>query len=116
MLRILIDQDFDHDILRGLIRRLPKLDFETAFEVNLSEAEDRELLLWATANQHILLTHDRKTMPKHFATLLERDEMLTGVFVVPRRLPIGQAIDELEIMISCSTMQEWQNIIKILPL
>ncbi len=116
MLRILIDQDFDHDILRGLIRRLPKLDFETAFEVDLSEVEDPELLLWATANQRILLTHDRKTMPRHFAALLEQNEMLAGVFVVPRRLPIGQAIDELEIMISCSTMQEWQNIIKILPL
>ena len=116
MLKILIDQDFDHDILRGLIRRLPELDFETALGVNLSEVEDQELLRWATTNERILLTHDRKTMPRHFAELLEQNVMLAGVFVVPRRLPIGQAIDELEIMVSCSAMEEWQNIIKILPL
>lgn len=36
MLKILIDQDFDHDILRGLIRRLPKVDFVTDFDVGLS--------------------------------------------------------------------------------
>ncbi len=116
MLKILIDQDVDHDILRGLIRRLPQLDYVTALEVGLSQVEDSELILWATANKCILLTQDRKTMPKHFASLFEQGETLTGVFVIPRRLPIGQAIDELEIMITCSKAEEWQNIIKILPL
>jgi len=116
MLKILIDQDFDHDILRALIRRLPKLDFVTALNAGLSELEDQDLLLWASANKRVLLTHDRKTMPKHFVILYEQGKPLQGVFVVPRRLPIGQAIDELEIMITCSTIQEWQNNIKILPL
>lgn len=40
MLKILIDQDFDHDILRGLVRRLPELDFVTALEVGLNEVKD----------------------------------------------------------------------------
>jgi hypothetical protein len=116
MLKILVDQDFDHDILRGLIRRLPALDFITALEAGLNEAKDPQLLLWAAANRRILLTHDRKTIPGHFVLLLEKGSALAGVFVVPRRLPIGQAIDELEIMIACSKPEEWQNIIKILPL
>ena len=116
MLRILIDQDFDHDILRGLIRRLSELNFETAFNAGLSEVEDQELILWATTNRRILLTHDRKTMPGHFATLLEQNKTLTGVIIIPRRLPIAQAIDELEIIISCSMAEEWENVIKILPL
>jgi hypothetical protein len=116
MLRVLIDQDFDHDILRGLVRRLSGLDYTTALEVGLSEADDPELLLWAAENGRILFTHDRKTMPKHFAALFDRGETLAGVIVVPRRLPIAQAIDELEIIVSCSEPNEWQNIIKILPL
>ncbi len=116
MLKVLIDQDFDHDILRGLIRRLPKIDFVTALEVGLNKVKDPELLLWASENERVLLTHDRKTMPKHFASLLEKGVELSGVCVVPRRLPIGQAIDELEIIIECSSADEWQNIIKILPL
>jgi len=55
-------------------------------------------------------------MPKRFAALLDKSSDLTGVFIVPRRLPIGQAIDELEIIISYSHNEEWQNIVKILPL
>ena len=116
MLKVLVDQDFDHDILRGLIRRLSKLDYATAFEIGLDEVEDPELLLWAAGNNRILLTHDRKTMPKHFAALFERGENLAGVIIVPRRLPIGQAIDELELIITCSEQSEWKNLIKILPL
>jgi hypothetical protein len=116
MLRILIDQDFDHDILRGLIRRLPKLDYATAFESGLSELDDKKLLLWAARNNRILLTHDRRTMPGHFAALFEQGQNLSGVFIVPRRMPIAQSINELEIMITCSEQEEWQNLIKILPL
>lgn len=88
----------------------------TALDAGLSEVEDQELILWAAANRRVLLTHDRKTMPKHFAALLEQNNNLAGVLVVPRRLPIAQAIEELEIIISCSTTEEWENIIKILPL
>jgi hypothetical protein len=38
------------------------------------------------------------------------------VIVVSRRLPVSQVIDDLEIIITCSDMGEWENIIKHLPL
>jgi len=79
MFKILIDQDFDHDILRALIRRLPKLDYITAFEAGMNEVEDQELLIWANSENRILFTHDRKTMPKHFAHLFDKGETLAGV-------------------------------------
>lgn len=47
MLRVLIDQDFDHDILRGLIRRIPRLDAVTALEIGMRKATDPQLLTWA---------------------------------------------------------------------
>ena len=47
MLRLLIDQDLDHDILRGLIRRVPNLEAVTALEIGMSQASDPELLVWA---------------------------------------------------------------------
>jgi hypothetical protein len=40
MLRLLIDQNFDHDILQGLYRRIPNLDAVTTFDEGLSEAPD----------------------------------------------------------------------------
>ena len=37
-LRFLVDEDFDNDIVRGLLRRLPILDVVRAQDVGLSEA------------------------------------------------------------------------------
>jgi hypothetical protein len=47
MLRLLFDQDFNHDILRGLLLRLPDVDGVTALQAGLEEAADPELLDWA---------------------------------------------------------------------
>jgi hypothetical protein len=44
MLRLLVDQDFDQDIIRGLLRRVPGLDVVTAYEVGLQEASDPVIL------------------------------------------------------------------------
>lgn len=102
MLRLLIDQDFDHDIFRGLIRRIPQLDAVTAHEIGMSETSDPELLSWANDAGRILLTHDKKTMPNHAAERMDEGENVTGVFVVPRSMPIHRAIEDLELMTTCS--------------
>jgi hypothetical protein len=44
MLRVLIDQDFDFDISRGVARRVPHWDFVTAQELGLGTLPDPELL------------------------------------------------------------------------
>jgi hypothetical protein len=115
MLRLLIDQDFDHDILRGLIRRIPQLDAVTAFEIGMSHAPDPQLLMRAAQEGRIVVTHDRKTMPRHASDLLGEGKSIAGLFVVPRRLPLHQVIEDLELMITCSENDEWVNVIRYLP-
>jgi hypothetical protein len=44
MLRVFVDQDFDHDILRGLRLRLPDLDAVTALQAGLDRKSDPEIL------------------------------------------------------------------------
>ena len=116
MLRLLIDQDFDPDIPRGLVRRIPALDAFTAHEVGLSTVSDPELLEWAAETGRILITHDRKTMPVHAADRIAAGEKLSGVIVVPRRLPISRAIDDLEVTVVCSLEKEFENLVRCLPL
>ena len=116
MLRLLIDQDLDHDILRGLIRRIPQLDAVTASEIGMSEATDPQLLTLAAWGGRIIVTHDRTTMPIHAAVLMERGKNIAGLFVVLRRLPLHQVIEDLELMITCSENDEWVNVIRYLPL
>lgn len=116
MLRLLIDQDLDHVILRGLLLRVPNLDVITAHQVGLSNASDPEVLAWAAEQERILVTHDRRIMPYHATSRIARAEKVAGVIVVSRQLPISQVINELEIIVSCSDTFEWKNVIKHLPL
>ena len=116
MVRLLVDQDFDHDILRGLIRRIPNLDVVTAHQIGLSAASDPELLAWAAEAERLIITHDRKTMPSHAADRMATGGRISGVIIVPRQLPMRQVIDELEVIVLCSHENEWKNIILYLPL
>lgn len=116
MLRLLIDNDFNQIILRGLLRRVSDLDAVTAYEVCLSEAPDPDLLAWAAAQKRVVVTHDRRTMPNHAADRMLRGERVAAIIVVPRRLPVIRVIDDLEIVVSCSVGDEWENVVKHLPL
>src|SRR5688572_18275980 len=99
MLGILVDQDFDHDILRGLRLRLPILDAVTALQAGLDRKSDPEILAWAAGQNRVVVTHDRNTMPGHAYNLVRKGEPMVGVFVVPREMPVGTAIAELELLI-----------------
>ena len=116
MLRLLIDQDLDHSILRGLLLRVSNLDVVTAHQVGLSNASDPEVLAWAAKQERIIVTHDRRTMPYHATSRIARAEKVAGMVVVSKQLPISRVINDLEIIVSCSDMIEWQNIVKHLPL
>lgn len=116
MLRLLIDQDLDQVILRGLLLRVPKLDVITAFQAGLGHASDPDLLAWAAEQRRIVVTHDRRTMPSHAATRIASGEKVAGVIIVSRRLPVSHVISDLEIIVSCSDLVEWENVLKHLPL
>lgn len=88
----------------------------TAHEVGLSTASDTALLDYAAADSRVILTHDRKTMPRHASEQIAAGEPMFGVFVIPRRLSLAQVIADLEVMVLCSHYDEWKNIVKFLPL
>jgi hypothetical protein len=44
MLRLLGDENFNHDIIRGLLLRRPDLDIARVQDVSLSGADDRAVL------------------------------------------------------------------------
>jgi predicted nuclease of predicted toxin-antitoxin system len=116
MLRLLIDQDLDHVILRGLLLRVPKLDVVTAYQAGLGDASDPDLLAWAAEQKRVVVTHDRRTMPSHASARIAARESVAGVIIVSRRLSVSQVINELEVIVSCSNVEEWENVIKYLPL
>ena len=116
MLRLLIDENFNHLILCALKARLPELDFVLVQQVGLAGVKDPALLKWAVQNDRIMLTQDLKTMVPDAQELVQRGEPMTGVIFVPQNMAIGRAIEELEIVIVCYSQEEFRDRIEYLPL
>ena len=62
MLKLVSDENFNGDILRGLFRRRPSLNVVRVQDVGLNGTSDSEILEWAASEGRIVLTHDRDTM------------------------------------------------------
>jgi hypothetical protein len=91
-LHFLAEENFHGDILRGLRLRDPNLDVVRVQDIGLSGADDQETLAWAAANERILLTRDRATMPGYAHQRVGAGEPLAGVFLLERR-PAGWRSD-----------------------
>ena len=116
MIRLLTDENIDNDIMRGLARRLPQLDFVSVRDVGLAGSPDLVLLEWAAKEQRIMLTHDINTMVPDANQLVAQGEPMAGVIFVPERLEIGRAINDLVIVLECSTESDMRDRIERLPL
>jgi len=55
MLRLAADENFNNDIVRGLLRRKPDLDIVRVQEVGLSGADDPTILEWTAQEGRVLL-------------------------------------------------------------
>ena len=116
MLRLLIDENFNHHILRGLRSRLPQLDFVVVRAIGLAGSADSELLRWAAQNHRVMVSHDISTMPDCAYELLQQGEPMAGLIMVPQEMRVGLAIRDLELLIACSWESEFRDCVQYLPL
>jgi hypothetical protein len=114
-MRFAADENFDRRILDGLRARMPDLDIVRVQDTALVQSPDRELLTWLAAEERILLTHDAKTMPGFIYERVRKGLSMPGVIEVQHHTPIGQAIDELEVMIGAGTPADFENLIRYVP-
>ena len=102
------DADLNDDIVKGVKRRFPEIDIQNAKDAGLEGLDDPMLLALAADEGRILITHDRRTMPFHFAEFIsERNS--AGVIVVSKKTSISTVIDELVLIWVALTAEEFQN-------
>jgi predicted nuclease of predicted toxin-antitoxin system len=116
VLRLVSDENFNADILRGLYRRRPDLDVVRVQDVGLSATPDPDVLAWAAAEGRVLLTHDRDTMPNFAYDRVRAGQPLPGVFLVSDLMPVGQAIDEILLAVECLLPEECKDLVRFFPL
>ncbi len=114
--RFQADNDLNHAILRGVLRREPSIDFRTATVSRLAGLSDFDVLGHAAAEMRLLVTHDRKTMPRHFAQFLSMGNDSPGVIIVSQKTEVREAIDTLILIWTASEAEEWRNRIAGIPL
>lgn len=88
------------------------MEIVTVHHVGLDTVPDPDVLAYATHHDLILLTHDVRTMPGHFASFLMRlseGEYSPGVWYIPQTLPVGAAIYAILETWLCSTHDEYRN-------
>lgn len=74
------------------------------------------MLEWAATENFILLTHDVHTITKHAYDRIRAGLPMPGVIEVRDDLPIGQAIEEILIVLLASKPEELANRITYIPL
>ncbi len=113
--RFQADADLNQIILRALIRHEPEIDFQTATKAALAGLTDCDVLAMTMREGRVLVTHDQKTMPYHFADFIASNTS-PGLIVIPQRLPLLSAVEDLLLIWSASKTDEWINRICFLPL
>jgi hypothetical protein len=77
---------------------------------------DPEILIWCEEHDFILVTNNRKSMPRHLVDHLAEGRHMPGIFLLNLDLSIGQNIDELILIADGSLDGEYQDQIIHLPL
>jgi hypothetical protein len=113
--RFQADADLNEILVKAVLRREPSIDFRTAQAAGLSGLNDGDVLALAANAGRLLVTHDRRTMPGHFAAFIAT-ETSAGVLIVPQKLPIMNVVEDLVLIWAASEAEEWHNRIFMLPL
>ena len=116
MIRLAADENFNNDIVRGILRRTPTIDIVRIQDVGLRTADDPTVLAWAADTGRVLLTHDVATITYYAYARVRAGQAMPGVFDVSRTTPLAQAIDDILLIAECSFDDEWEGQVRYLPL
>ena len=113
-LRFQADADLNEDIVKGVLRREPGIDFQTATAASLRGLSDLEVLALASREGRILVSHDRKTMPQAFGKFIQ-GKTSPGLFLISQKTDLLVAIESVLLAWSASDSDEWINRMVAIP-
>ena len=116
MLKFLADENFNYNIVRGMLRRNPDVDVVRVQDVGLGGADDPTILEWAAREQRVLLTHDVATITHYAYERVRANKRMPGVFEANRTISLRIVIDDLLLIAGGSVENEWEGQVRYLPL
>ncbi|MEL7037527.1 MAG: DUF5615 family PIN-like protein [Cyanobacteria bacterium J06592_8] len=116
MLKFLADENFDNNIVRGLLRCRPSIDLIRVQDVGLSSEDDPTILAWSAKEERILLTHDVATITRFAYERVAENLRMPSVIEVSTDAKIGDVIEDILLIVDCSLEDELEGKIYYLPL
>lgn len=115
-IRFQADNDLKRIIVDATLRREPGIDFQTAQTAKLDNLDDQEVLRRASEQGRILVSHDKRTMPRQLAEFIRQGEESPGVLlVVPQNAPVQNVAESLLLIWVDDRPEEWVNLITKIP-
>jgi hypothetical protein len=115
-MRFAADENFDRRILEGLRLRLSGIDILRVQDTEMYQSADPDLLEWLADEGRILMTHDARTMPGLVYRRVQDGLPVSGVIEVSRKISIGEAVDELEVLVGAGRPEDFENQVRYVPL
>lgn len=117
-IRYLLDEHVDPALRVQLIRREPDLVVWRIGDPGAPKRGtlDPEILLWCEANDFLLVTSNRKSMPLHLRAHLAAGHHVPGILVLNPDMTMGATIDELLLIEGASETNEYRDLLLYLPL
>lgn len=108
------DNDLDQRIIDALSRLIPDSPFKTAPEAGFhTGTSDADVLRIAAEDGRILVSHDLKTLPQHFAEFIEQN-VSPGAIIIRQEVAIRDAARWLQFFFEAGTPEDFLNTIRII--
>jgi hypothetical protein len=115
-IRYQADNDLNQLIVAATFRKEPGIDFQTAQQAQLDGLDDLTVLRRTASEGRILVSHDKRTMPRHLTSFLNQGNDSPGVLVViPQDAPLRAVVETLVLIWADNTPEDWQNAITVIP-
>lgn len=116
--RFLLDENMERAIQRQLQRLNPEIDVRLVGdpEVPPRGTSDPDILTWIEREDYILVTKNRRTMPKHFVEHLAAGRHAPGVLCIRKYVTMAELIDVLYLIWYASDTEEYRDRLVFIPL
>ena len=117
-IRYLLDEDTPHSLRDQLLRSVPEIEIlVVGGEMGPARGTpDPQLLHWIEREGYILVSRNRRTMPRHLRDHLEAGGHIPGIFLLRRRSSIGLILEDLLLIWEVGRLEEYRDRIEYLPL
>lgn len=117
-IRFLLDENISRSVRNQLLFHEPIMEVICVGDENAPPygTPDPDILDWIEQTGYIIVSRNRRTMPRHLEEHLAHEKHIPGMLLLKKRVSMRELIEELLLIWYASEPEEYQDHIRYLPL